>query len=176
MTKKCFKCGQKKTITEFYKGQAMADGHLNKCIECTKRDVQKYSQNLKKMCVICGKEFGTCITQIKKGGGLTCSRDCFYQRLRQITPKGSEHPNWKGDEVGNGALHDWVRSELGRPRYCENCKTTKAKKFEWANISGLYKRNVKDWKRLCTKCHHKFDKTTEKWRKIMHEKHGWKTK
>lgn len=44
MEKRCFKCGKTKELLHFYKHAAMRDGHLNKCKECTKQDVNKHRQ------------------------------------------------------------------------------------------------------------------------------------
>ena len=70
-------------------------------------------------------------------------------------PTGAANHAWKGDDVGYQGVHLWVRNQLGRPALCSECGTTTAKRFEWANISMEYMRDLTDWRRLCVSCHRK---------------------
>lgn len=47
ITKVCFRCGEEKPLSEFYKHQKMADGHLGKCKTCTKGDVKAREDELR---------------------------------------------------------------------------------------------------------------------------------
>lgn len=73
---------------------------------------------------------------------------------------------WKGDDVGMKALHDWIRRRKLKPNLCECCKKRKPK--DLANISGKYKRDVNDFEWLCRKCHMEKDGRKEKF--LYHKK------
>lgn len=64
--------------------------------------------------------------------------------------------NWKGDKASYAAKHIWARNNFGKPDKCDECEEDK-KRIEWANISGKFLRDRKDWKKLCVSCHRKFD-------------------
>jgi hypothetical protein len=71
----------------------------------------------------------------------------------------NKNPAWKGENVGYGSLHRWVETHLGKPQICEFCgKENNIKRgIDWANKSGLYKRELSDWLRLCKSCHKIYD-------------------
>lgn len=75
---------------------------------------------------------------------------------------GERNATWKGDNVGYSGIHAWVVRSNGKANHCVNCQLDKApigwkKYFQWANISGKYKRDLNDWKQLCVMCHRVFD-------------------
>lgn len=79
---------------------------------------------------------------------------------RGVYLTGDKASHWKGDNIGYCGIHQWIKKVLGNPSTCSECGTEELNnyKMHWANISGEYKRDVNDWKRLCASCHFKIDK------------------
>ena len=72
--------------------------------------------------------------------------------------KGEKHPNWKGDDVGYFQNHSYIRKTYGKADECWNLDFENiSNKYHWANISGKYLRDVRDWTKLCVKCHSMYD-------------------
>lgn len=118
-----------------------------------------YKNNLPS-CIDCGKK-------LTNPHNKRC-RPCFYKSpnfTKNLYKKGKSkpdetiHPNWKGENVGYRTLHRWVEKHLGKPNVCEKCGTSNLnkKKIHWANKDHKYKRNLKDWLRLCSSCHKIYD-------------------
>lgn len=81
-----------------------------------------------------------------------------------IKTTGRKNKMWKGDQVEYHGLHQWIGRKLGKPDTCEKCGKSGLEKqqIHWANISGKYLRNTKDWIRLCASCHKLFDSNLKK--------------
>src|SRR5712691_3304140 len=126
-----------------------AEGWKTADIGSANKEIRKTFPNLRiraDRCKNCGKKL-----PYDRSGPvrLFCSHKCcttWYQ--------GERHYEWAGSTASYVAIHLWISKIAGRPSLCEHCGTTTAKKFEWANISGQYKRERSDWVRLCTRCHH----------------------
>jgi hypothetical protein len=66
--------------------------------------------------------------------------------------------------IGQSGMHKRLDKARGKPRLCEHCGTTEAKRYEWAYTGpghdsgiGAWSMNLKDYIRLCHKCHKIFD-------------------
>ena len=79
----------------------------------------------------------------------------FKDRLSNLR-KGEKNPIWKGDDVGNNALHAWVKRNLPKPNICQTDGCMKAP-YDLSNITGIYDRNFENWKYYCRSHHMKFD-------------------
>lgn len=80
----------------------------------------------------------------------------IYTRTKRL-PLEEKSPHWKDDDVGYSGLHKWVYRNFGKAIKCENDESHTSKVFEWANLSGEYKRDRSDWKMLCQSCHRRKD-------------------
>jgi hypothetical protein len=82
---------------------------------------------------------------------------------------GEKHPRWAGKNISYRGIHKWVYAVLGQPKQCSLCglESENGRKFHWANISKQYRRDTRDWVRLCVRCHFAFDGVYEKRRKVM---------
>lgn len=116
--------------------------------------MRKRGGNTKFTCDHCGNSFNGDRNDNPK----YCDRKCKGAAL-----SGSNSAVWKGDNAGYSALHKWIARVKGKPAYCEECnRSDEGTPYDWANISGKYKRDVSDWKRFCRSCHQKFDNVAQK--------------
>jgi len=97
--KKCFKCGETKQISEFYKHKQMADGHLNKCKSCTKIDVHSnYSDNRQYYAEYEKARFQT---PERKAAAIG------YQRIRRaVSPQKYKARNLVGNSKRDGKINE----------------------------------------------------------------------
>ena len=70
---------------------------------------------------------------------------------------GKDSRRWKGESASYSAKHMWIIKHYGKEKKRKKCGNTNCKRYEWANISGKYKREIEDYIQLCPSCHRKLD-------------------
>ena len=63
----------------------------------------------------------------------------------------------KGENIGYFGIHKWLVKNFGKANKCEECGDKKAKRYEWANIDKVYKKERSHFVMLCKRCHNKMD-------------------
>jgi hypothetical protein len=94
--------------------------------------------------------------------GTKQSQETIAKRVKAFAGKttNERHWNWKGDEAGYLALHEWMNRHYPRTGTCEHCGKSK-QKTDYANIRGhQYSRVREDYAELCRSCHYHFDNDT----------------
>lgn len=137
MIKTCFKCGLNLPIDSFYVHPRMADGHLGKCKECTKKDVAANYQ--KNFAEIQNYECERFKSPSRK------KMVVQYAKRRRTSPEG--RPKF----LARSKLAYQVRNGLiVRPDKCESCGITCKVQAHHEDYSRPY-----DVKWLCFVCHRK---------------------
>lgn len=130
MGKRCFKCGEEKPLSEFYKHPRMADGHLGKCKSCTKEDVrQRRLEN-------------PAVQEYDRKRGSRQSKD-YLRKYREENPA-----KYAAHTAVNNAIRD---GKLVKQTSCEECSS------EFA-VEGHHDDYTKplEVRWLCALCHRRW--------------------
>jgi len=145
-----WRCGESYSSKERHK--RFINNKIN-CSKCGKKST-------KSICQKCYYKYHTHHLFNKKLPKWWCKKISDGQKKYQ------ESPLWKGENATYGTKHKMINRQYGNHKKCYECgikgKKNKGGKWtiQWANISGNYKRDIKDYKGLCTKCHSVFDGKT----------------
>ena len=106
------------------------------------RKIKEAERHVFFVCIGCDELIETTFSRIR----LYCTKQCMIEALHSDS---------------YGVMHNRVRKIYGTPSECEHCGTIKSKKFEWANITGIMEVARQHWRRLCCRCHRRFDLGTK---------------
>jgi len=132
--KQCFKCHQTLSLDQFYRHPQMPDGHVNKCKECNKKDVQ--TNRLKNLEYYRDYDIKRSKTPIRRANVARVSN-----RWKKKHPDRHKAHNAVSNAVRDG--------RLTRPKYCENCGEEKRLHGHHDDYSMRL-----DVMWLCVPCHH----------------------
>lgn len=116
--------------------------------------------NCPNICIDCGKLICSVSTRCKSCSNKNRAGKFHWSKEARQRISGSRNHNWKGNDVGLVALHEWINNHKPTPKLCERCGENPP--MDLANISGKYKRDINDYQYLCRRCHMEIDGRLER--------------
>ena len=129
--KKCFKCGECKSLSDFYKHSQMTDGHLNKCKACAKSDVRAHRRDPRYRAKVLA-----------------------YDRARGSRQPYEYQREWRRKNPDKYKAHKLVRKHLENPGVCSECDST----YHIEAHHDDYSKPL-DVRWLCAACHKQWHAT-----------------
>ena len=152
LSKTCFKCGDHLPLDAFYKHSRMADGHLNKCKQCTKKDTIENRQANLYYYQAYDRSRGSLPHRLQAAKDYQKS-EVGLEKAR-VAKKAWANRN-KHKKFATTAVNNAIRDgRLVKSDSCQNCGKTGCK------IEGHHEDYSKplDVVWLCTQCHSKLHK------------------
>ncbi len=106
--------------------------------------------DVKRNCLVCGKDMLVRPDKIALGEGKYCSQQCHGK-----VKMSEDNPNWRGEDATLLAIHRWVERRLHKPTICPICSNPGW--MDLHNVDSKYSRNLEDWIWLCRRCHMTID-------------------
>ena len=115
----CFKCNELKPLNEYYKHKKMSDGHLNKCKDCTKKDVHKHrGENIEKVRAYDRNRPNKSDRAKKSHDYHKTEKGKSVRFLATRNYRSANPARYKANTAVGSAIRD---GRLKRPDFCEKC-------------------------------------------------------
>ena len=135
--KKCRRCGIEKELTEFYKHKQMADGYLNICKECKKKDADKHYENNKENKLIYQKDY-----RDKNPGKVKLSQKKCYEQNKEHYLEWGKQNYLNNTEKRKQQSHDYYHSH--KEQYADRIKERRENgEFKSIDANHRHKRRAK---------------------------------
>lgn len=169
----CPHCGAAFVVDSHYPGRKF-------CSRACAYANRKARSHVERTCRGCGASFMAKGAEVRRRGGMYCSRACWAanpprigsgpaaaERMR-IERRGSGNPAYRGDAITIGAAHDRVRAVKGRAaeHACVGCGgsardwalSRDAKAPLVAPNGRRYSLDIEDYAAMCRACHIRHDR------------------
>jgi hypothetical protein len=152
--KVCRECNVEQTLSEFYKHEAMGDGHLNKCKSCVKERVNKHrEENIEKVREY-DRQRSMLPHRVQTRKEYMQTEQGKESKKKSLEKYHKRHPmTYAAHVITCNAIRD---KKLKRPTKCSVCN---AKKMIEAHHDDYTKPLDVRW--LCNACHRAWHKSNE---------------